>query len=80
MKNEEDFNKLIEEHCKAKSNKPKKIEAFKNKVLAQVKIIERRNRSASLSSTGSDKRNRSSDSNGDGDLDSKSFRLATAAQ
>ena len=44
VKKEEDFNKLVEKHCQAKSNRPKKIAAMKNKVIAQVKEIERRQR------------------------------------
>ena len=60
-----EFNKLVEDHCQAKSNRPKKIQALKNKVLAQVKVIERRHRGLSFSSSGSDKRHRSGDSQDD---------------
>ena len=79
VKNEEDFNTLVEQHCQAKSNRPKKIAALKNKVLAQVKEIERRQRGISISSAGSDKRDRSDD--GLSETDSiKSLRLLTPAQ
>ena len=79
FKNEAEFNKLVEDHCQAKSNRPKKIQALKNKVLAQVKVIERRHRGLSVSSSGSDKRHRSGDSQDDVGS-SKSFRLSTLAQ
>ena len=75
VKNEIEFNKLVEQHCQAKSNRPKKIQALKNKVLAQVKVIERRQRGLSVSSSGTDKRDRSSDSLSEIGS-SKSFRLA----
>ena len=54
VKNEIEFNKLVEQHCQAKTNRPKKIQAVKNKVLAQVKVIERRQRGISFSSARSD--------------------------
>ena len=73
VKNEIEFNKLVEDHCQAKNNRPMRIQALKNKVLAQVKVIERRQRGISESSCGSDKRNRSSDSQSDA-CSSKSFR------
>ena len=79
FKNEAEFNKLVEDHCQTKSNRPKKIQALKNKVLAQVKVIERRHRGLSFSSSGSDKRHRSGDSQDDVGS-SKSFRLSTLAQ
>ena len=63
VRNEVEFNKLVEEHCQAKNNRPKKIQALKNKVLAQVKVIERRQSGISIS--GSDKRSRSGDSQSD---------------
>ena len=80
VKNEEDFNKLVEQHCQAKSNRPKKIAALKNKVLAQVKEIERRQRGISVSSAGSDKRNRSDDDSLSDNGSIKSLRLINPAQ
>ena len=77
VKNEIEFNKLVEQHCQAKTNRPRRIQALKNKVLAQVKVIERRQRGISVSSAGSDKRHRSSDSQSDA-CSSKSFRLTPA--
>jgi hypothetical protein len=44
VKNEAEFNKSVEHHCQAKSNRPKKIQGLKNKVFAQVKVFERRQR------------------------------------
>jgi uncharacterized protein YcbK (DUF882 family) len=78
VKNEAEFNNFVEQHCQAKSNRPKKIQALKNKVFAQVKVIERRQRGISVSSAGrdaGDKRYRSSDNLSDIGS-SKSFRLA----
>ena len=76
VKNEIEFNKLVEQHCQATSNRPKKIEALKNKVLAQVKVIERRQRGISFSSSvGSDKRGRSVGSKSDHGS-SKSLKVA----
>ena len=49
----------MEEHFEDQSKKPKKIQVLKNKVLAHVKVIERRERGLSVSSAGSDKRLRS---------------------
>ena len=75
VKNEIEFNKFVEQHCQAKNNRPKKIQALKNKVLAQVKVIERRQRGISMSSGGSDKRHRTSDCLSDAGS-SKSVRLS----
>ena len=62
VENEAAFTKLVEEHFKGQSKKPKKIQGLKNKVLAHVKVLERRERGLSVSSSGSDKRLRSNDS------------------
>ena len=58
-KNEDELNRLVEEHCKANKNRDIKKSQMKNKVLEKVRIIERKRRG--LSPTKSKIRNRSDD-------------------
>ena len=76
-KNEDELNRLMEEHCKGKKDKEKKMTLMKNQVLEKVRIFERNRLGLKPTRSRSARRGRSEDSESDsGSV--KSLRLAAS--
>ena len=64
-KNEEEFNRVMEEHCKVKQDKVQKLKLMKNQVLEKVRIFQRHRLGLKPSRSRSFRRGRSEDSDSD---------------
>ena len=64
-KNEEEFNRVMEEHCKVKQDKGNKLKLLKNQVLEKVRMFERHRLGLKPSRSRSFRRGRSEDSDSD---------------